>query len=301
MKIAVIGGTGLIGPYLLPRLINSGHVVTCLNRRGTSSCSSAVSCDRRDGNRLRAVLKDLEPQVVIDMVPYTKEDAEILCDVLDSGPEIQVIAISSIDVYQAYGRLHHTEPGDYQKCPIKEEDALRQQLSFQGEDYDKLNVEKTYRLHFENLSILRMPAIYGWPDQFRVKQYYDAVSKENRTLRMNPEFAKWGFTRASAQDCALATSLSIGQLGHHVYNVGEEELLSEEEWCLLVWEACGRNGKILYDKDAPIPFDADLKQGWHVDTTKIRSELGYSEESNRIEILRDTIQKMQETEDAITS
>ena len=173
---------------------------------------------------------------------------------------------------------------------------MRESLSFQGTDYDKLGVERTYLAHFENLSILRMPAIYGWPDQSRVKQYFDAVSKGDGTFRMNPKFAKWGFTRASAQDCAQAIFLTLGQDGRNIYNVGEEELILEEDWCRMVWSAAGREGKIIYDGDAPVPYDADLNQGWHVDTSKIRSELGYSESTDRMEVLKQTIQRISEVE-----
>ena len=114
MKVAVIGGTGLMGPFLLPRLTAAGLSVTCINRHGTSPSTAAVSCDRRDKSAIKAVLRDLAPQVIIDMVPYTRKDAEILCEAVGSPADIHVIAISSIDVYQAYGRIHRTESGAYQ-------------------------------------------------------------------------------------------------------------------------------------------------------------------------------------------
>tara|TARA_B110000037_G_C17058204_1_gene480724 strand:- start:365 stop:1300 length:936 start_codon:yes stop_codon:yes gene_type:complete len=291
MKVAVIGGTGLMGPYLTAELVKGGHTVTCLNRRGTSSIASAIKTDRRDKTSLKSAFKSIDPYIVIDMIPYTVEDAETLSDILETSPDTQLIAISSIDVYQAYGRIHRTELGPYQDCPIKEEDELRKTLSFQGPEYDKLGVENIYRNSIKNLSILRMPAIYGWPDTSRIQEYLDCIEKKEGTFRIHPKFAKWGYTRASAIDCAHAIFLTLGQKGHNTYNVGEEKLYSEEEWCQIVWNAAGTKGNIVYDKTAPIPFNADIKQKWHVDTSKIRRELGYTETTNPLEEIRNIIQK----------
>lgn len=298
MKIVVIGGTGLVGPYLLPMLVRDGHSVICFNRRGISACTEAIACDRRDPSALKAAIKETCPQAIIDMVPYTRVDAEILCEVAGSIDEPQVIAVSSIDVYLAYGRLHRTEIGPYQEYPIKEDGALRKNLSFQGQSYDKLGIETAYLSRFNNLSVLRMPAIYGWPDQSRIKPYLDVVSKEDRTIRMNPRFAKWGFSRAAAQDCAQAIRLTVGRSGQNIYNVAEQELTTEEEWCRMIWSAAGQEGEIIFDDGAAIPYNADLNQGWHVDTSKIRSELGYTESTDRIDVLKEAIKKIRSVEQA---
>ena len=36
MKIIVIGGTGHIGTYLIPRLVKAGHEVICVSRKKSS-------------------------------------------------------------------------------------------------------------------------------------------------------------------------------------------------------------------------------------------------------------------------
>jgi len=290
MEIAVIGGTGLMGPYLVSELKEAGHEVTCLNRRGVSALSSAMSCDRCDEEALRNVILHLDPDIVIDMIPYTRRDAELLKSILKAHPKVQLIAVSSIDVYLAYGRIHGTECGPYQPCPLREDAALRTKISFQGEHYDKLGVEEAYLQGIQNVSILRMPAIYGWPDRVRIEEYVKAA--ESGGLRLNSRFARWGYSRASAQDCAHAIFLTIGLKGKHLFNVGEEDLLTEENWCKEVWRAMGVFSEIIYDDDHPIPFNADIKQKWHVDTTKIRLELGYKEKRERIEVLRHAIEQL---------
>ena len=296
MKITIIGGTGLMGPFLVKRLVDAGHLVTCINRRGQSSCDSVIACDRRDRNALAKVMASLEHDVIIDMIPFIQSDAEIVCEIFADRKDIKLVTVSSIDVYQAYGRLHRTETGPYQKCPISETDPLRELPSIRQEYYDKIGVERAYLKHFKNVSILRMPAIYGWPDTSRIQRYFDALPNEDKTLKMHPLLANWGFTRASAPDCAYAIFLTLEQTGQHIYNVGEEELLSEEAWCHAIWTAAGEKGNIVYDESAEIPFDVDLKQCWHVDTQKIRKELGYQETTNRSEILAHNIRELRKSE-----
>ena len=52
MRVAVIGGTGHIGTYLVPRLVEAGHQVVSISRslREPYRCSSRMECRRaRDG------------------------------------------------------------------------------------------------------------------------------------------------------------------------------------------------------------------------------------------------------------
>ena len=48
MKIVVIGGTGHIGTYLIPRLIMAGHEVICISRkkREPYTCTSTVEVSK---------------------------------------------------------------------------------------------------------------------------------------------------------------------------------------------------------------------------------------------------------------
>ncbi|MGB0372618.1 MAG: NAD-dependent epimerase/dehydratase family protein [Opitutales bacterium] len=294
MNVVVIGGTGLMGPYLLDLLCDAGHDVTCINRRGRAHRGNPISCDRRDPARLNQIFASLNPDVVIDMIPFIRADAEGVVEALGEGGEVKLVAVSSIDVYQAYGRLHRTEPGPYQECPIREEDALRALPSIRQETYDKIGVERCYLDAFENVSILRMPAIYGWPDTSRVSDYLKVSDSPEKRLRIHPDFAKWGFTRASSRDCARAIAMTISLTGHSIYNVGEEDLLSEEAWCREIWNAAGDSGEIVYDENVPIPYNIDTQQSWHVSSEKIRRELCYSEEYSRAEVLRNTIHRIRE-------
>lgn len=93
MRITVLGGTGHIGSFLVPRLVRAGHEVTSISRHGGSGYSQApewdqvrqVELDREqadaDGS-LGATLLDLGPEVVIDLICYTTESASALVEAL---------------------------------------------------------------------------------------------------------------------------------------------------------------------------------------------------------------------------
>lgn len=89
MRVVVIGGTGHIGTYLVPRLVEAGHAVTCVSRglRDPYSPHPAwerverVAMDRATeeaaggfGRRIAS----LEPEAVVDISCYTIESARQL-------------------------------------------------------------------------------------------------------------------------------------------------------------------------------------------------------------------------------
>ena len=89
MRVVIIGGTGHIGTYLTPRLVESGHDVTCVSRRqlepyhphGAWKSVTHAEMDRAEeeahenfGERIAA----LQPEIVIDLTCYRLESAQQL-------------------------------------------------------------------------------------------------------------------------------------------------------------------------------------------------------------------------------
>ena len=115
MRIVVIGGTGHVGTYMVPRLVEAGHEVFCVSRgerepyqpHGAWSRVKRVKIDREAEESAgvfgRHIL-DMEPDVVIDMICFTPESAQHLvealrgkvqhylscCTVWVHGPSVQV-------------------------------------------------------------------------------------------------------------------------------------------------------------------------------------------------------------------
>ena len=117
--------------------------------------------DRKQLASYRDEIRQLKPDVAVDMIPYSREDAASFMETMQ-GLAGRVIALSSIDVYLAYGRIHRTEPGPPIPVPLSESAPLRQTDQPAGPKYDKIAVEKIV-MGNGNLpgTILRLPAIYG--------------------------------------------------------------------------------------------------------------------------------------------
>src|SRR5881227_189156 len=92
-RIAVIGATGHVGTYLVPRLVRAGHDVVALSRGEREPYTPApewraverVSVDREAedaAGRFGDWIAALEPDVVIDMICFTAGSAQQLVDAL---------------------------------------------------------------------------------------------------------------------------------------------------------------------------------------------------------------------------
>jgi nucleoside-diphosphate-sugar epimerase len=93
MRIVLIGGTGHIGSYLVPRLVEGGYAVTCVCRRQhepyvASSAWNRISYAEMDriaeeaGGNFGERIAALDPDVVIDITCYLLESARQLVESL---------------------------------------------------------------------------------------------------------------------------------------------------------------------------------------------------------------------------
>jgi len=93
MRVVIIGGTGHVGTYLVPRLVEAGHEVVCLSRgeREPYQAHAAWEAVRRitvdreaeeKEGRFGARVRDLAPDAVIDMICFTPENARHMVEAL---------------------------------------------------------------------------------------------------------------------------------------------------------------------------------------------------------------------------
>ncbi|MDQ3820911.1 MAG: NAD-dependent epimerase/dehydratase family protein [Acidobacteriota bacterium] len=131
MHILIIGGTRFMGPRVVRRLADEGHAVTLFHRGETKADLpegvKEILGPRRDLSSFAGEFRAAKPDVVLDMIAYTEEDARDLVNVF-KGVARRAVVISSADVYRAYGRLLLLESGPPDPVPFSENAPLRETL-----------------------------------------------------------------------------------------------------------------------------------------------------------------------------
>jgi len=93
MRIVVIGGTGHVGTYLAPRLVEAGHEVIIISRaqrqpyqpHGAWKQVQLITADRaaeEAADTFGMRVRELRPDVVVDMICFTPESARHLVEAL---------------------------------------------------------------------------------------------------------------------------------------------------------------------------------------------------------------------------
>jgi nucleoside-diphosphate-sugar epimerase len=130
MKIVVIGGSGHIGTFLVPRLVRAGHEVVNLSRGTSRAYSDApewgevvqVVADReredRDGVFAERIAR-LGADAVIDLVCFTLDSATALVEGL-RGSAGHLVHCGSVWRYGASRKLPIAEGSDSAKAPLDE-------------------------------------------------------------------------------------------------------------------------------------------------------------------------------------
>ena len=297
MKILILGGTGLTGLFTTRYLLEQGHQVTLFHRgkheENLPPTVRRINGERRNLDNYIGQFRQLSPDVVLDMLAFTRQDAEMLMRVF-KGLAQRVVVPSSCDVYRVFGRLHGTEPGPPDPIPLTEDAPLREKLSVHGEDYEKRWVEEVVMSTPELPgTILRYPMIYGKNDGGRTFDLVKRMLDNRPIIPLDEKVARWRWSRGYAENVAWATVLAVmrEQAENRIYNVAEPEGLSYLEWTQRVTRAAGWKGRILVLPHGLLPPDpGHYEHHWVIDTTRIRAELGYMEVVQQEEALRRTVE-----------
>jgi nucleoside-diphosphate-sugar epimerase len=311
MRILIIGGTRFIGPHVVRRLVDAGGHSATLFHRGETKADLPPSVNhiygkRRDLSSFAAEFKRLAPDVLLDMISYTEEEARTLMRVFKNVAR-RVVAISSADVYRAYGRLLRLETGEPDGVPLNEDSPLRETLyphraQAEGTDdfkyhYDKILVERVL-MNDNHLpgTILRLPAVYGAGDpQHRLFGYLKRMDDNRPAIILEEEQARWRWTRGYVENVADAIALAVidNRAANRIYNVGERDALAEADWIRSIGQAAGWDGQLITVPKASLPehlaAHVDYAHQLFTDTTRLREELGYDERVSRDDALRRTI------------
>lgn len=315
MQILVIGGTGFTGAHVLKRLVEDNHKVAVFHHGETkANLPRAVQNIYGERKNLSAFVDDFKkfaPDVVLDMIPYVEQDALTLMNTF-RGIAQRVVAISSMDVYAAYGRFRRSESGEPELEPFNEDAPLRSTLypyrayAQNSNDfvyhYDKILVERVMMSDSKiESTILRLPVVYGAGDkQHRTFEHVKRMRDGRPAILLAEEKYQWRWTRGYVENIAAAIALAVvsEQAANRIYNVGEAEALTEAEWVRSIGQAVGWNGEIVAVPKDLMPKhlveDYDYRHNLAADTSRIREELDYVEPISHEETVERTVAWEQE-------
>ncbi len=322
MKVLVIGGTKFIGTHVVRQLIEMGHEVTVFNRgKTTAKLPEEVKWIKGDRHQLsdyRSQFQKLAPEIVLDMIPYTAEDARAVVDTFKDIAQ-RVVAISSQDVYRARDIIWQRETGIIDRTPLTENSPLRSQLyPYRGlsddplaRDYDKIPVEQVLMSDPASPSgarecamstsdlpatIIRLPMVYGAGDyQHRLYPYLKRMDDNRPAIVLEEKLARWQGCYGYVENVAYAIALAVNdeRAKGRIYNVAEPPGSTEADLIKAIARIVGWQGKIVIVPKNQMPdtwnFKANLDQHWVTDSYRLRTQLGYEELVNRDEALRKTI------------
>ena len=222
------------------------------------------------------------PEVILHMIPMGEADARAALEAF-GGTAKRFVAISSGDVYRAYGVFMNSESGAIEPTPLAEDSPLRTKLypyrqHAAGTDsleyqYEKILVEK-FILKDRRVAgtVLRLPKVYGPGDNADLATVY--------RYRHHPH---WRWTHGYVENVAHAIALAVTdeRAKGKIYNVGEEITPSIEERL-----------RTLPRSDMPVDErPANFTQDIVYDTSLIRRELGYRDIVSYEEGIRRTLGK----------
>ncbi len=309
-RVLVIGGTVFVGPSVVRQLAARGADVAVFHR-GEHEFDLPASVLHIHGDRdniaeHRAAIELFRPDAVVDMRAMTETHARRVIGAV-RGIALRLIAVSSMDVYRAYGRLHGTEPGPPLAPPFAEDSPLRERLyPYRGEtpaaiaprppwldDYDKILVERAVLGERElDGSIVRFPMVHGERDeQRRFYSLWKPMADGRRAILMSTKSAAFRSSRTHVDNAAQAVALvaTDDRARGRVYNVGEPDAHSWLDWARLIASQMRWHGEFVVapSDDMPPHLRDSRPDVWEhhlvADTTRIRRELGYREGVGRAE------------------
>jgi nucleoside-diphosphate-sugar epimerase len=300
MKLLVLGGTGLLGPFVVRQLSGMGHDVTIFHTGAhepdlppeVKHIHSPLA--RLPITEVPTDLKSLAPDVLIMMHPNGADDAPLVMREF-RGVAGRVVAISSIDVYRAFSCVNGIEPGPPDPVPLTEDSPLRDKLYPYRTDtlraagdprkdfdtYDKILVERAI-LSDPDLpgTALRLPMIYGPGDrQNRLYGYIKPMDDARPAILLDEGLSQWRAPRGYVENVAWAITLAATdpRAAGRIYNVAEQTSYPEAGWAARIAQATGWPGEIAIVPKGRIDMPIDTAQHLTVDSTRIRQELGYTE------------------------
>ena len=226
IKILVTGGTVFVSRYTAEYFMKRGHEVYVLNRntRPQSKGVKLIDCDKHNiGDRLKNIYFDL----IIDVTAYNETDVQDILNALDGFGDY--IMISSSAVYP------ETNPQ-----PFSEEQECGFNIHWEDYGTNKINAEKYLLNKVPNAYIIRPPYLYGKINNLYREAFVFECAEKNLPFFV-PDNKEMKLQFFDVEDlCIFIEKIITNKPENHIFNVGNPETVSIEEWVRLCYRIIGK-------------------------------------------------------------
>lgn len=251
VHVLVIGGTRYMGRIAVERMLARGDQVTVFSRGNTRpdwwERITHIAGDRKDPAEFAAKLQGRAFDAVLDMQAYRKEDVETAIQTF-RGNVGRYLMVSTGSVY-GDGKLDFNT-----HCPFRESD-----VDWSGIDYTYPEGESAYgvgKRHCEKwlqenstvpYTVIRVPAVMGWDDPTNRMWWWAQRALDGREVLIPLEH-RAPFRTLYVADAAdnFLRALATPATANKIYHIATQEVLTNERWVQLLWQAAGHEGRITY-------------------------------------------------------
>jgi nucleoside-diphosphate-sugar epimerase len=311
MEILVIGGTGPTGPFIVNGLVERGHRVTILHtgRHEVDTLAPVgvvphLHADPFDRDSFTAALGGRNWDVVFAMYGRLRMLADVLV-----GRTPRLFSIGGVPVYPGFSndddrfpagmRLGAAERDAF--APVGDYEGPLSELWGRGGRSEKVvRIIESEALVFErhpDATHFRYPYIYG-PNQV-VPREWSVVKRalDGRRTLILADGGRSVESSAYVENVAHAVLLAVDRIdvsAGRVYNVSDDELYTRRQVAEVVGDELGHTFELVnlpFEVARPAFPTLQTHSSQHrvVDTSRIRSELGYRDQVAPLDALRATI------------
>ena len=236
MKLLITGGTNFVSRFTAEHFIKAGHDVTVMNRGSRPQPEGAefICCDRTVPGDL---LSGRHFDAILDITAYTEEHVRTLLSSCVSFEDY--ILISSSAVYP------ETNPQ-----PFSEDQSCGNNSVWGDYGMNKLKAEQLLLQKVPSAYILRPPYFYGiYENIYREAFAFDcALSGRKFYIPQNGEMKMQFFNVSDL--CRFIDILLSVHPEEHIFNVGNNELVTIREWVTICYSCAGKVPEFVsVDKD----------------------------------------------------
>ena len=254
MRVLVLGGTRYFGKAsvaLLLKSITLTSVKTLSRSKQNGDDKSHIICDRKNISELHLVFRNFRPNVIVDMINFSRDDSKELVKAYSNGLLTSLkhyIMVSSFFVY------NHFDLKEFQEKKL--DLSLVKADKVDNYTYQKIEAESTlYESQLMDLtSILRLPFVFSSDDYSGRFQSICDISKQGNLKAIENSYRYSMISKSLAARCIeyLCTSSPQG-----IVDFANSGCVTTEEMVQIIRDSLGLDSKVNDSELKQLPYIVD--------------------------------------------